>query len=105
MVVNRDRPDNLKKRAITFFNHRGTLLRTAGYLVKYRRLEAESICLATLTDPDNAISYIDWFIEQQGRFTGAADLNLARLIALSRFLSIVSNQPRNKRYSTNGLLI
>jgi hypothetical protein len=95
-IVNRDRPDNLKKRVITFLHHRGTLLRTAGYLVKYRQLDADSIDLAALTDPDNAIGYIDWFIEQQGRFTGSADLNLARLIALGRYLSIIAESPDQK---------
>jgi len=95
-IVNRHRPDNLKKRAITFSNHRGTLLRAAGFLVKFRRLQPESICLSTLSEPDNAISYIDWSIEQQGRFTAAAHMNLARLIALARYLGIIAQSSEQR---------
>ena len=96
-TVNRDRPDNLRKRAVTFANHRGTILRAAGYLVKYRGVQPESITLSTLTEPENALNFIDWFIEQQRRFTASAHQNLARLIVLAKYLSIVnrSTQKRN----------
>ncbi len=96
-IVNRDRPDNQKKRAVTFANHRGTLLRAAGYLVKYRGLKGDSISLSTLTEPENAINFIDWFIEQQGRFTASAGLNLARLIVLGKYLSIVERSTEQRK--------
>jgi hypothetical protein len=82
-IVNRERPDTLKKRPVTFSHHKGTLLRAAGYLVKFRAFEPESISLSTLSDPDNAISYIEWSIEQQGRFTISAAMNVERLIVPS----------------------
>jgi hypothetical protein len=96
-IVNRDRPDNQKKRAVTFANHRGTILRAAGYLVKYRGLERKSISLSTLTEPENAINFIDWFIEQQGRFTASAGLNLARLIVLGKYLSIIERSTEQRK--------
>ena len=96
-IVNRDRPDNLKKRAVTFANHRGTILRAAGYLVKYRGLQSESISLSTLTEPENAINFTDWFIEQQRRFTASAGLNLARLIVLGKYLSIVERSTEQRK--------
>ncbi|HVS82000.1 MAG TPA: tyrosine-type recombinase/integrase [Pyrinomonadaceae bacterium] len=96
-IVNRDRPENQKKRAVTFANHRGTILRAAGYLVKYRGLQGESISLSTLTEPDNAINFIDWFIEQQRRFTASAELNLARLIVLGKYLSIVERSTEQRK--------
>src|SRR5229473_1970993 len=58
------------------------------YLVKYRGQKPESIDLLTLTDPENAINFIDWCVEQQGRFTASAITYLARLIVLARYLSI-----------------
>jgi hypothetical protein len=96
-IVNRDRPDNLRKRAYTFANHQGTLLRAAGYLVTHRGLHCESIRLSTLTEPENALNFIDWFIEQQKRFTASADLVLARLIALARYLSIVERSIEQRK--------
>lgn len=87
-TVNRERPINLKKRSGTFAAHRETILRAAGYLVKYRGQKPESIVLLTLTDPENAINFIDWCVEQQGRFTASAITYLARLIVLARYLSI-----------------
>ena len=96
-TVNRDRPDSLRKRAVTFAHHRGTLLRAAGYLVKYRGLQSESISLSTLTEPENAINFIDWCIEQQRRFTGCARVNLARLIVLGKYLSIVERSTEQRK--------
>src|SRR6185437_7376644 len=58
--------------------------------------QPESICLSTLSEPDNAISYIDWSIEQQGRFTAAAHMNLARLIALARYLGIIAQSSEQR---------
>jgi hypothetical protein len=96
-IVNRDRPESLKKRAITFFQHKGTLLREAGFLVRFKGFNAESISLSTLSDPDNAISYIEWTIEQQGRFTVSASMNIARLIILARYLSITAHSPEHQQ--------
>jgi integrase-like protein len=96
-LVNRHRPDSLKKRAISFSQHKSTLLRAAGYLVKFRRWHAKSISLSTLTEPDNAIGYIDWCIEQQGRFTRTAVVNLARLIVLGKYLSIIAQSPEQQK--------
>lgn len=96
-LVNRHRPDSLKKRAISFSQHKTTLLRAAGYLVKFRRLHAQSISLSALTEPDNVIAYIDWCIEQQGRFTRTAVVNLARLIVLGKYLSIITQSPEQQK--------
>ena len=96
-IVNRDRPDNLKKRVVTFANHRGTLLRAAGYLVKYRGLQSESISLSTLTEPENAINFVDWCIERQRRFTASAGIYLARLIVLGKYLSIVERSTEQRQ--------
>jgi hypothetical protein len=96
-IVNRDRPDALKKRPITFSHHKGTLLRAAGYLVKFRDFEPESISLSTLSDPDNAISYIEWSIEQQGRFTVAAAMNVERIIVMAKYLSITAQSPEHQK--------
>src|ERR1041385_3609568 len=85
-IVNRDRPDTLRKRPITFSYHRGSLLRTAGFLVKFRGFEAESMSLSIISDPDNAIGYIEWFIQQQGRFTVSAARGIEVLVALARYL-------------------
>ncbi len=89
-IVNRDRPDTLRKRPITFSYHRGSLLRTAGFLVKFRGFEAESMSLSIISDPDNAIGYIEWFIQQQGRFTVSAARGIEVLVALARYLSITA---------------
>jgi hypothetical protein len=96
-IVNRERPDTLKKRPVTFSHHKGTLLRAAGYLVKFRAFEPESISLSTLSDPDNAISYIEWSIEQQGRFTVAAAMNVERLIVMAKYLSITAQSPEHQK--------
>ena len=96
-IVNRVRPDNLRKRPVSFANHRLTILRAAGYLVKYRGLHSESINLSTLTEPENAINYIDWCIEQQRRYTASARLNLARLIVLGKYLSIVERSTKQRK--------
>jgi len=96
-IVNRDRPDNLRKRPVSFANHRGTILRAAGYLVKYSGLQPESISLSTLTEPENAINFIDWSIEQQGRFTATAAENIARLIVLGKYLSIVEQSTEQRK--------
>jgi hypothetical protein len=96
-IVNRDRPESLKKRAITFFHHKGTLLREAGFLVRFKGFNAESVSLSTLSDPDNAITYIEWTIEQQGRFTVSALMNVARLIILARYLSITAHSPEHQQ--------
>lgn len=96
-IVNRERPDALKKRPITFSHHKGTLLRAAGYLVKFRGFEPESISLSTLSDPDNGISYIEWSIEQQGRFTVAAAMNVERIIVMAKYLSITAQSPEHQK--------
>jgi len=96
-IVNRDRPDSLRKRAVSFAAHRETILRAAGYLVKYQGLHSELISLATLTELENAINFIDWCIEMQGRFTANAVLNLARLIVLGKYLSIVEQSTKRRK--------
>lgn len=96
-IVNRDRPDTLKKRAISFSHHKGTLLRAAGFLVKFRGLDPQSMSLSTLSEPDNVTSYIEWAIEQQGRFTAAAATNVRRLIVLARYLSITAQSSERQK--------
>src|SRR5574341_392883 len=96
-IVNRDRPDSLRKRAVSFAGHRETILRAAGYLVKYQGLQSELISLSTLTEPENAINFIDWCIEMQGRFTANAAVNLGRLIVLGKYLSIAERSTEQRK--------
>jgi len=65
--------------------------------VKYSGLQPESISLSTLTEPENAINFIDWSIEQQGRFTATAAVNIARLIVLGKYLSIVEQTTEQRK--------
>jgi len=65
--------------------------------VKFRGLQSESINLSTLTEPENAINFIDWCIEQQKRFTAGAHLNLAHLIVLGKYLSIVERSTTQRK--------
>ena len=95
-TVNRERPDNLKKRPGTFASHRGTILRASGYLVKYRGLKSESIDLLTVTEPEHALNFIDWCIEQQGRFTRSAAMYISQLIVLARYLRITLQSPEQR---------
>jgi hypothetical protein len=46
--------------------------------------------LSKISDPDNAIGYIEWFIQQQGRFTVSAARGIEVLVALARYLSITA---------------
>lgn len=86
--VNRSRPKSLRKRPITFLHHRQTILQEAGYLVKFKGLKGESLTLSTLIDPNNAINFVDWGIERQGRHTAGSVAVLSRIISLARYLEI-----------------
>jgi integrase len=96
-TVNRDRPDSLRKRAVSFANHRLTILRAAGYLVKYSGLQPESITLSMLTEPENAMNFIDWRIEQQSRFTASVHQDVAQLIVLAKYLSIINSAAKQRK--------
>jgi hypothetical protein len=87
-ISTRQRPKTLKKRRVTFENHCRTILLEAGYLVKFKGFNPVSIGLSTLIDPLNAINYIEWCIEQQGRFTMGAESNLSRIISIARYLEL-----------------
>ncbi len=96
-TVNRDRPDSLRKRAVSFANHRLTILRAAGYLVKYSGLQPESITLSILTEPENAMNFIDWRIEQQSKFTASVHQDVAQLIVLAKYLSIINSAAKQRK--------
>ncbi len=95
-TINRVRPKRLRKRPITFFHHRQVILRAAGYLVKFKGLERESITLLTLVDPNNAIDYVESRIEQQKRHTKGSVSVLSTIIALARYLEIIVQPSKEK---------
>ncbi|MFN2511738.1 MAG: hypothetical protein ABR568_09880, partial [Pyrinomonadaceae bacterium] len=87
-VSNRQRPKSLQKRPVTLQNHRRTILLEAGYLVKFRGVKPRSIDLLLLVDPTNAINYVEWCIEQQGRFTMGSEATISRIISIARYLQL-----------------
>jgi hypothetical protein len=87
-VVNRARPRRMQKRPVSFFHHRVGLLHEAGYLVKFRGLRPESITLLTLIEPNNAIGYVEWYIEQQGRHTSGSVSLISYITGLAKYLEI-----------------
>src|SRR6266508_48707 len=95
-IINRDRPRQLRKRPITFFHHRQTLVREAGYLVKCKGLKRESITLLKLVDSKNAIDYVEWCIERQGKHTKGSVAVLSNIIALARYLEISLERCKQK---------
>lgn len=87
-INNRSRPKRLRKRPVTFSHHRHTILREAGYLVRFKGLRPESVILLTLIEPNNAIDFVDWFIERQGKYTLGGLAVLSHIISLARYLEI-----------------
>jgi hypothetical protein len=88
-IVNPARPKTLFKRKVSFARHRDGLLYLAGYLVKFHGVDRDSINLCTLISGNNAIDYITWYIEQQGKITRGAFINLACYIVLAKYLLII----------------
>jgi hypothetical protein len=103
-INNRMRPKRLQKRPITFYHHRHTILLEAGYLVKFRGLEAEAINLLILIEPNNAIDYVEWGIERQKRHTKGSEAILTRIIALARYLEITVQPTKQKSIIQQWLL-
>jgi hypothetical protein len=94
---NRVRPNSLRKRAVTFFDHRQTLLREAGYLVKFKGLNPSFITLSTLIEPSHAIDFVEWRIEQQNRYTAGSAAVLYRILVLAKYLMICAQSSQQRR--------
>jgi hypothetical protein len=103
-IVNRARPKRLRKRTVSFLHHRDTLLRVAGYLVKFKDLKPESITLLTLIESQNAIDYLEWYIEQQGKHTSGSVTVLSRIISLAKYLEIIIQDPNQTSRIQHWLL-
>jgi hypothetical protein len=95
-IYNRARPKRLRKRTLSFSHHRRAILCAAGYLVKFKGLKPESVSLRTLIEPANAIDYVEWYITQQGRFTAGAASQLGRMIAIAKYVEIISQSSKQK---------
>lgn len=94
-IVNPARPGKLLKRPITFETHREALLHLAGYLVKFKGFDRDSINLSTLISGSNPIEYVTWYIEQQGKVTRGADKMLSKVMVLAKYL-LITTQPEKK---------
>ena len=95
-ISNRARPKSLRKRPISFREHRTTILQAAGYLVKYKGREGNCIKLITLVEPNNAIDYVEWRIEQQSKYTAGSASTLAHIAGLARYLEIAADSSEQK---------
>lgn len=95
-INNRARPKRLRKRAISFSHHRRTILCAAGYLVRFRGLKSASMNLLTIIEPKNAIDYVEWYIEQQSKFTAGASSILGRIIAIAKYVEISGQSSKQK---------
>ena len=112
-AVNRERPKSLQKRAITFSHHRRTILCIGGYLTKFNGLDSDSITLLTVVEAKNVISYIEWYIGQQGKYTGGCAGVLGRVVALGKYLQISlafsnkqpSSMPGSVRFEISGQVL
>lgn len=89
-LVNRERPRSLHKRPITFRAHIRALEKLAGFLVNHKGFNASDITLSMLGEADHIMAYLDWYIEQQGRFTQGAAGTLAVLTAMNRYLALTA---------------
>ncbi|HYR75736.1 MAG TPA: hypothetical protein VEM96_07810 [Pyrinomonadaceae bacterium] len=90
-IVNPARPGNLLKRQASFKSHRRDLLQLAGYLVKFKGFDRDSITLTTLITGSNPFDFLTWYIERQGRVTRGAILHLAVVTVLARYLLITAH--------------
>lgn len=103
-TVNRARPNRLYKRPNSFTKHLGTLLRAAGYLVKFKGKDPETIRLLTLVEPDNAVDYLEWYIEQQGKHSSGSVGVLSDIISLAKYLEI-SVEPLSQKTTIQQWLL
>lgn len=93
-IVNPARPGKLLKRPVSFESHRKAALHVAGYLVKFKGFDRDSINLSTLISGSNPFDYIAWYIEQQGRVTGGALAKLSKVNVLARYLLITAHSDK-----------
>lgn len=94
-IVNPARPGKLLKRPITFKNHRVCLLQVAGYLVKFKGFDRDSINLSTLISGSNSSDYAAWYVERQGKVTSGVFTNLRKIAVLAKYLLITA--PADKK--------
>ena len=94
-IVNPARPGKLLKRPVSFETHREALLHVAGYLVKFKGFDRDSINLSTLISGSNPFDYVTWYIEQQGKVTRGADKMLSKVMVLAKYL-LITAQPEKK---------
>ncbi len=87
-IVNPARPGKLLKRRVSINVHREGILHVAGYLVKFKNLDRDSISLSTLVRGSNPIDFIAWYIEQQGKITRGARTHLSFLTVLAKYLVV-----------------
>lgn len=95
-VVNRERPRSLHKRPITFRAHIRALEKLAGFLVNHKGHNASNVTLSMLGEAEHIMSYLDWYIEQQGRFTQGAAGTLAVLTAVNRYLGLTATSDEER---------
>ncbi len=93
-IVNPARPGKLLKRAVTFEIHRAILLRVAGYLVKFKGFDRDSITLSTLIRGSNLVDYLTWYSEQQGKVTNGFMMVLSKAQVLARYLLITAESDK-----------
>lgn len=93
-IVNSARPGKLLKRPVSFEAHRLGLLHVAGYLVKFRAFDRDSINLLTLISGSNPFDYVAWYVEQQGKVTRGARSNLSKVTVLAKYLLITGTSDK-----------
>ena len=93
-IVNSARPGKLLKRPVSFEAHRLGLLHVAGYLVKFRGFDRDSINLLTLISGSNPFDYVAWYVEQQGKVTRGARSNLSKVTVLAKYLLITATSDK-----------
>jgi len=93
-LVNPARPGRLLKRQVSFDNSREGLLQLAGYLVKFKGFDPNSINLLALISGSNPFDYIAWYIEQQRRVTRGAWRKLSNVAVLAKYLLITAQSEK-----------
>jgi hypothetical protein len=95
-IVNRNRPRTLKKRPISFRQHRDTILQACGYLARHKGVHESALNLLAIVEPKSLFDYVEWRSEQQGRYTKGVATALALLAAIAHYLEIISESPEHK---------
>ena len=63
----------------------------AGYLVKFKGFDRDSINLSTLISGSNSSDYAAWYVEQQGKVTSGVFTNLRKIAVLAKYLLITAH--------------